>query len=120
MDKVDKIRFLVRKVIDENSTVVSISRKVKVSDGAGGEKWKSASTVSVRGRVFNREINLYSIIPAGEIITDQAGLLAEWNADIAEKDIFTYSSVQYVIERVKTYELNQEILVKVGLLEVKR
>lgn len=94
----------IEKLIDANPATITIKREIKTDDGYGGydvEKEKITETVTFYDRNTRREVITDSgVIHTGVNITK---ILALYDADIQEKDIFEYNGKTYKVLYVKSY-----------------
>ena len=108
-DTISVLQAQVAQSININPAVVTISRKTRVKTTGGGYRTTGSTSVSETIRLYRisrtAEPSRNVQIP-GVIEQRHYGLIADYNADIAADDEFTYNNIQYRIGPIENQTLN--------------
>lgn len=99
-------RSSILKIINQDSTIIKLTRKTYQDDGYGG-RLSVIKNIKVKGRFYNKnninEITMIDGATIGHSSTAGVKLLAGHNADIEEGDRVKWQGREYRINTVKNY-----------------
>lgn len=113
--EIEVMRKQTRNYIRANSSQITLKRKTKVPDGAGGHTYTDTPLPPQTMRVIQQ--NLSEAVErrnvAGEVVRPTVVVMAEWNADMRKGDTFPWEGM--TAEIVWVTNLNYELLGEVSV-----
>lgn len=123
MTEVQRFRDSIAKLISENPSVITITKKVYSDNGSGGTAETASTSESFTGRIFRRGYHIPKelIQFAGLKQEEEYELLAPYNADVAEvseniKQSFTVDGIAYEITNLIVSKYWGEVVSKRAIL----
>jgi len=124
MSLITSIRNQQENIINQNSAEITITRKSKVSDGAGG--WTtSTSTLAVQTiRIYSKRVRTLNIADGGWHTVRVTKAVAQYDANILKysstnEDRFTYGSKAWrVFDVIDRYTKGQIVFKELELEEI--
>lgn len=95
-------RCLTERSIERNPAAIVIQRIAEISDGAGGTMRVPQDVPEQTVRIFVGALASAkdSTGTGGHVQVQRYGLLAKWDADIQEGDVFTYDGRQFRVHSI--------------------
>jgi hypothetical protein len=123
MNDVQRLRADVQHIIDENPSIIQITKKEYIDDGAGGKTEVITTATEFIARIFSTAVKpaIDIIQPAGIQHRNEYKLVAAFNAEIAEatenvKQTFTVDSITYLITELAIIKYAASIISKEAIL----
>lgn len=117
MSLITSTRLRQENIINQNLASIVITRKAKVSDGAGGWITSTSTLASQDVRIYAKQSRTLSIDDGGWHSERVIKMLCKYNADVKaesanNKDMFTYGTKTYKIYSVKDVYTGGSIVFK--------
>lgn len=111
------LRNEIRKLIDQNPTIITIKRNNLVSDGMDGFIKNGTSTIETTIRLYKNNYHTEVITDSGVSYKEVIKALCMHDADTTEGDTFVVDGITYKVKNVDSKKYYASVISKEALLE---